>query len=116
MTNFYPDDDVLSEYHIKQFMDALNLMNVEQEDVACILFPHTLQGKATKWFFNLAPRSITSWEKFEEEIMAKFSDEETPRILSSKLLGIRMNENEKLKISMRDLFLSSIESLSSLPR
>jgi hypothetical protein len=23
------DDDVLPEYHIKQFMDALNLMNVE---------------------------------------------------------------------------------------
>ena len=56
-------------------MDALNLMNVEHEDVVYKLFPHTLQGKATKWFFNLAPRSITSWQMFEEAFMAEFSDE-----------------------------------------
>ena len=36
------DDDVLLEYHIKQFMNALNLMNVEHEDVVYRLFPHTL--------------------------------------------------------------------------
>ena len=34
---FFPkydlDDDVLPEYHIKQFMDSLNLMNVEHEYV-----------------------------------------------------------------------------------
>ena len=29
--------------------------------------------------------------------MAEFSDEETPRILSSELLRIRINENEKVK-------------------
>ena len=28
-----PDGDVLAKYHIKQFMDASNLMNVEHEDV-----------------------------------------------------------------------------------
>ena len=100
------DDDVLPEYHIKQFMDALNLMNVEDEDVVCRLFPHTLQGKATKWFFNLSPGSITSWKKFEEAFMAEFSDEETPRILSLEILGIRMNEIRKLNISMKYLFLS----------
>ena len=116
LPKYDPDDDVLPEHHIKQFMDALKLMNAEHEDVVCRLFPHTLQGKATKWFFNLAPGSITSWKKFEVAFMAKFSDEETPRILSLELLGIRMNENEKLKISMKDLFHSSIESLSSLPR
>ena len=61
-----PDDDVLPKYHIKQFMNALNLMNVEHEDVVCRLFLHTLQCNATKWFFNLTPRSIYSWQKFEE--------------------------------------------------
>ena len=71
------DDDVLPEYHIKQFMDAFKLMNVGNEDVVCILFPHTFQGKATKWFFDLAPGSITSWDKFEEVFMEEFSEEET---------------------------------------
>ena len=60
-----PDDDVLPEYHVKQFMDALNLMNMEDEDVVCILFQHVLQGKATKWVFNLAPGSITYSKNFE---------------------------------------------------
>ena len=56
-------------------MNALNLMNVEHEDVVCKLFPHTLEGKATKWFFNLAPGYITSWQKIEDAFMAQFSDE-----------------------------------------
>lgn len=38
-----PHDDVLPKYNIKQFMNALRLMNVEHEDVICRLFPHTLQ-------------------------------------------------------------------------
>ena len=58
-------------------MDVLKLMNVEHEDVVCRLFPHTLQGKATKWFFKLAPGSITSWDKFAEAFLAEFSVEET---------------------------------------
>jgi hypothetical protein len=97
LPKYDPDNDVLPKYHIKQFMDTLNLMNVDHEDGVCRLFPHTLQVKSTKWFFNLAPGSITSWKKFEEAFMAEFSDEETPRILSLQILGIRMNENEKVK-------------------
>ena len=97
LPKYDPDDGVLPEYHVKQFMIALNLMNVEYEDVVCRLFPYTFKGKASTWFFNLAPRSITSWKKFEEAFMVEFSDEETPVILSLELLGIRMNENEKVK-------------------
>jgi hypothetical protein len=91
------DDGVLPEYHIKQFMISLNLMNVEHEDVVSRLFLHTLKGKASKWFFNLAPRSVTSWQQFEETFMAQFSDEETSGLLFLYLLGIRMNEKEKFK-------------------
>ena len=72
--NFFPkydpDDDVLPEYHIKQFMNSLSLMNVEHEDVVCILFQNSLQEKYTKWFFSIALGSITSWQKFEESLMA----------------------------------------------
>ena len=78
-------------------MNALNLMNVEHKDVVCILFPHTLEGKATKWFLNLAPRSITSWKKFEEAFMAQFSDKQMLGILFLEILRIRMDENDKVK-------------------
>ena len=70
LAKFDPDDDVLLEDHVKKFMIALNLMNVEYEDVVYILFPHTLKGKALTWFFNLALRSITSWKQCEEAFMA----------------------------------------------
>ena len=69
-------------------MNALNLVNVGHEDVICRLFPYTLEGKATKCFFNLALKSITSWQKFEEEFITQFSDEETSGF---ELLGTRMN-------------------------
>ena len=109
-----PNDDVLPKYHIKQFMNSLNLMNVEHEDVVCTLFPHTLQGKATKWFFNLAPGSITSWKKFEEAFMEEFSVEETPGILPLDLLGIRMNENEKVK-DFNERFISLLNRIPIKP-
>lgn len=91
-------------------------MNVEHEDVVCRLFPHTLQGKATKWFFNLAPGSITSWDIFEEAFMVEFNNEESPQILPLELLGIRMNEKEKVKDFNERFILSSIKSLSSLSK
>jgi hypothetical protein len=116
--NFIPkydlDDNISREQHIKQFMDALKLMNVEHEDVVCRLFPHTLQGKATKWFFNLAPRSVTSWDKFEEAFVAEFSVEETPGILPLDLLGIRMNENEKVKY-FNERFMSLLNGIPIKP-
>ena len=70
--------------------------------------------KATKWFFNLTPGSITSWDKFEEAFMAEFSEEETPRMLSSELLGIRMNENEKVKY-FNERFMSLLNGIPIKP-
>ena len=95
-------------------MDALKLMNVEHEDVVCRLFPHTLQGKATKWFFNLAPGSITSWDKFEEAFMEEFSNEESSKIFPLELLGIRMNENEKVK-DFNERFISLLNRIPIKP-
>ena len=95
-------------------MDALSLMNVEHEDVVFILFPNTHQGKATKCFFNLALVSITSWRKFGEAFMEEFGDEETPRILSLELLGIRMNENEKVKY-FNEKFISLLNRIPIKP-
>ena len=69
LPKFDPDKDVLPEDHIKQFMLALRLMNVEYEDVVYKLFMYIFQGKESTWFFNLAPRSITSWKQFEIAFM-----------------------------------------------
>ena len=39
---FDPDDDILPTNHIDKFMLAMNIMNVQHEDVACRLFCFTL--------------------------------------------------------------------------
>ena len=61
LAKFDPDDDILPKTHIDKFMLAMNIMNVQHEDVACMLFCLTLQGKASSWFFNLPSESMTSW-------------------------------------------------------
>ena len=92
-----PNDGVFLEYHVKQFMISLNLMNVEYEYVVCRLFPYTLKGKASTWFFNLAPRSITSWKQFEVTFMEQFRNEETSGILFLEISTMRINKKDKVK-------------------
>ena len=47
LPKFDPDNDLLLEDNINKFMIALNLMNVQHEDVACRLCCFTLSGKAS---------------------------------------------------------------------
>jgi hypothetical protein len=75
----------------------LILMNVEHEDVVCRFFPYTFQGKASPWFFNLAPRSITSWKLFETTFMEQFGDDKTSGIFFLELSRIKINKKEKVK-------------------
>ena len=60
LPKFDLDDDILPKTHIDKFMLAMNIMNVQHEDVACRLFCLNLEGKASSWFFNLSSGSITS--------------------------------------------------------
>ena len=46
--------------------------------------------------------------------MVEFSDEETPRILSLELLGIRMNENEKVK-DFNEIFITLLNRIPIKP-
>ena len=65
LSKFDPDNDVSPKDHIKQFMLSLRLLDVQHEDVVFILFPYTLVGQASMWFFSLTAGSITSWKKIE---------------------------------------------------
>ena len=97
MPKFDPDDDILPKTHIDKFMLAMNIMNVQHEDVACRLFCLTLQGNASSWFFNLPSRSITSWQQFENSFIIQFGDDKTSGTLLLELVRLKINENEKVK-------------------
>ena len=50
--------------HLQSFYLALEILNVEHEDVVCRLFPHTFEAKASAWYFGLQADSITYWNNF----------------------------------------------------
>jgi hypothetical protein len=69
------------EDHIQNFYLVVKLMNVENEDVLCRLFPYTFKNKASTWYYSLPMGSITNWNDFEKEFVNKFGEEKNPTTL-----------------------------------
>jgi hypothetical protein len=72
LPKFDPETSGLPEDHIKKFILAIRLMNVQHEDVVCRIFPYTFENSASTWYFNLPVGSITSWTKFQKDFLDKF--------------------------------------------
>jgi hypothetical protein len=62
LPKYDPETSGLPEDHIKKFIHAIRLMNVQHEDVVCILFPYTFENSSSTWYFNFPVGSITSWD------------------------------------------------------
>jgi hypothetical protein len=97
LPKFDPDSKQIAEDHIKKFMLAIRLRNVEHEDVVCRLFPYTFEGNASTWYFSQQPHTIASWEKFESIFLEKFGDGKPPEVLVMELSNLKMNAKEKVK-------------------
>jgi hypothetical protein len=52
LPKFDPDSKKIAEDHIKKFMLAIRLRNIENEDVVCSFFPYTFEGNASTWYFS----------------------------------------------------------------
>ena len=79
---FNPELKEPAEDHVKKFMLAVRLLDVEHEDVVCRLFPYTFEGKASTWYFSLTTGSITNWNEFKLDFMNKFGDDKTSSWIS----------------------------------
>jgi hypothetical protein len=77
LPKFDPETSGLPEDHIKKFILAIRLMNVQHEDVVCRIFPYTFENSASTWYFNFPVGSITSWTKFQKYFLDKFAEETT---------------------------------------
>jgi hypothetical protein len=51
LPKFDPDSKQSVEDHIKKYMLAIRLRNVEHEYVMCNIFPYTFEGNASTWYF-----------------------------------------------------------------
>lgn len=78
-------------------MLAINLNGVVEEYCVVILFPYTLQGSASSWYFSLPSGSITNWEMFEEQFLVKFGDDSTTASLINDLSDLKAKLSETIK-------------------
>jgi hypothetical protein len=116
LPKFDPDSKQIAEDHIKKFMLAIRLRNVEHEDVVCRLFPYTFEGNASTWYFAQQPHTIVSWEKFESCFLEKFGDGKPPEVLVMDLSSLKMNPKEKVKdFNQRFLTLKNRIPADSMP-
>jgi hypothetical protein len=72
-------------------------MNVQHEDIVCILFPYMFENSSSMWYFNLPVGSITIWTKFQKEILDKFVEETTMGSLMVELFTDTMSPKDRVK-------------------
>ena len=61
LTKYDLDGKVNFEDHIDDFYLHIRMLEVQYDDVSCILFPYTFEGRASVWYHNLPPNSIHNW-------------------------------------------------------
>lgn len=94
---FNPDSAVKAEDYLDKFYLQLQTLEVHYDDVACRLFPYTLDDQVAAWYHNLPPNSIQNWGYFKRMFLEKFSDEQTPAMLLKELGSLKMEGKEKVK-------------------
>lgn len=71
------------------YKDDIGRLNVVHEDVACRMFPYTLDNVATMWYASLPEGSITSWTLCEQSFLNQFSVPIDPSTLYNQLATTR---------------------------
>lgn len=75
---FVNDVKCIANEHIRIFEDVLQNKNVQDEDVACRLFPYSLGEEAFYWYINLPSNSIQNWQQLKDPFLRKFRLPITP--------------------------------------
>ena len=97
LPKFEPGEGVLEDDHLQSFyLDIEGLQAGEHEDVVCILFPHTLKGKAASWYFALPANSITDWNTFERMFRSKYAVQKNHADLMKGLCALKKERKEKV--------------------
>lgn len=87
---FNLDNTVKEKYHLDNFYLQLQTLEVWYDDVACRLFPCTLDSCVDAWYQNLPLNSIQKWGAFKSMFLEKFVDDKTPAMLLKKLENLKM--------------------------
>ena len=94
---FDPGKGVSAQDHLQGFYLPLNLLNVEHEDVVCIIFQYTFEPKELSCHFSLQVDSILNSDGFAKEFLGKFGNQKTVATLMKELLSMRMGDEENVQ-------------------
>jgi hypothetical protein len=97
LPKYDPKTSGLPEDHINKFILAIKIMNVQNEDVVCRLFPYMFENSASTWYFNFPVGSITTWTKFQKDFLEKIVEETTTGSLMVELFTATMTPKERVK-------------------
>ena len=97
LPKFDPGKGIFAEDHLKSFFLALDILNVEHEDVVCRLFQYTFEPKSSSWYFSLQADSIANLDGFKRVFISKFGNQKTVATLMKELLSMRMERKEKVQ-------------------
>ena len=103
LPKFDPNERTAVDDHLQSFYLAIEGLRAgEYEDVVCRLFPHTLKGAATSWYFSLPANSIPDWDTFERVFRSKYTAKKMHASLMKGLGLLRKEKNEKVRHVCQD--------------
>ncbi|XP_015955106.1 uncharacterized protein LOC107479488 [Arachis duranensis] len=100
-------------YHLSNFRSRMYLTDASNK-IRCKVFPTTLTKTAIKWFDNLPPRSITSFDNLTKKFLARFSIQKDKTKHAPRLLGIKEGDREIL-CSYMERFNKACLNIHNLP-
>lgn len=77
LTKYDPDKKLKAKDHLDKFYLHLRTLEVCYDDVTCILFPCTLDGREVVWYHSLPPNSIQNWRGFKKIFIEKFVEDKS---------------------------------------
>ncbi|CAN6711979.1 unnamed protein product [Malus baccata var. baccata] len=83
--------------HLKEFEVVCSSMapvNVDESILKMKAFPFSLLEKAKDWLYELAPRTIISWESMKRAFLKKFFLTSRVILLRKRISGIQQNQGE----------------------
>ncbi|KAM2086763.1 hypothetical protein ACFX1R_024265 [Malus domestica] len=83
--------------HLKEFevvCSSMTPVNVDGSILKMKAFPFSLMEKAKDWLYELAPRTVTSWESMKRAFLEKFFPTSRVILLRKRISGIQQEEGE----------------------
>ncbi|CAN6552300.1 unnamed protein product [Malus baccata var. baccata] len=83
--------------HLKEFevvCSSMTPINVDGSILKMKAFPFSLVDKAKDWLYELAPRTVTSWESMKRAFLEKFFPTSRVILLRKRISGIQQDEGE----------------------